>query len=238
MKTLVFLRSRRAAPFAVLACALLAPSVAPAFPDTYAGRLDALTEVQRLQAALQSRDSATETLRLWCEAHHWAEPARIRALRDVATAKPATPEVRSLLGAGPRTPIRYRRVKLMCADKVLSEADNWYLPARLTPEMNKALDETDTPFGVAVKALDFHRQAVDSRILLHPFDPSPGDAAPVVPGQPPQLPLPYAVIRNTAVLSTPDGAPFSVVVETYTRATLDTPSPSRQPGGEALTPSK
>jgi len=226
------------------AAALTAPpAAARAFPDSYAGRLDALTEVQRLQASLQSRDSATESLRLWCEGHGWAQPAQIRALRDVAAVKPPSPEVRALLGAGPRTPIRYRRVKLMCADKVLSEADNWYLPGKLTAEMNRALDETDTPFGVAVKALGFHRRAVDSRILLHPFDPSPRDVRPPAPGQPPQLPLPYAVIQNTAVLSTDTSGPFSVVVETYTRAALDPPSTAaaiagRDPGGQALTPSK
>ncbi len=45
----------------------------------------------------------------------------------------------------------------MCGGHVLSEADNWYVPARLTPQMNRALDTSDTPFGAAVKALDFHR---------------------------------------------------------------------------------
>ena len=32
----------------------------------------------------------------------------------------------------------------MCGDQVFSEADNWYVPARLTAEMNHALDTTDT----------------------------------------------------------------------------------------------
>ncbi|MBS0411457.1 MAG: hypothetical protein JSR86_16190 [Proteobacteria bacterium] len=206
---------------AVFTTMLLAPAIAPAFPNTYDGRLRALTEAQRLQGELQSRDSATETLRLWCQAHRWADPAQIRAIRDVAAVKPPSPAVRNLLGAGPRTPIRYRRVKLVCGERVLSEADNWYLPGKLTPEMNKALDETDTPFGVAVKALGFHRQAIGSRILIHPYDEAP-PPAPARPGaEPPPLVLPYAVIQNSAVLITGDGAPFSVVVETYTRAALD-----------------
>lgn len=211
-----------------------APLASQAFPDSYAGRLDALTETQRLQASLQSRDSATETLRLWCESHGWSRPAQIRAVRDTATVKPPTAQVRALLGAEGRTPIRYRRVRLTCADKVLSEADNWYLPGKLTAQMNQTLEQTDTPFGVAVKSLGFHRKAVESLVLLHPFDEDPDGASAGGPG----LPLPHAVIRNTAVLSTEGGEPFSVVVETYTRAVLDPPSPDRQLGGQALTPSK
>lgn len=221
--TLQLLRSRRAFRIACAAAlaTLLAPAIAPAFPNTYEGRLRALTEAQRLQGELQSRPSATETLRLWCAAHHWADPAQIRAIRDPAAVKPASPAVRSLLGAGPRTPIRYRRVKLVCGERVLSEADNWYLPGKLTAEMNKSLDETDTPFGVAVKALDFHRQAVGSRILIHPYDEAPPAPGAKPGAEPPPLVLPYAVIQNSAVLLTGDGAPFSVVVETYTRAALD-----------------
>lgn len=212
-----------------------APLASQAFPDSYAGRLDALTETQKLQASLQSRDSATETLRLWCESHGWAQPAQIHAVRDAATVKAPTAQVRALLGARGRTPIRYRRVRLMCADKVLSEADNWYLPGKLTPEMNQALDQTDTPFGVAVKALGFHRKAVESLVLLHPFD---DDADGGTASDAHALRLPQAVIRNTAVLSTDAGGPFSVVVESYTRQVLDPPSPDRQLGGQALTPSK
>ena len=50
--------------------------------------------------------------------------------------------------------MRYRRVQLACGDRVLSEADNWYLVGRLTLDMNTALERTETPFGVAVRALD------------------------------------------------------------------------------------
>ncbi|HEX7757967.1 MAG TPA: hypothetical protein VF459_00580 [Caulobacteraceae bacterium] len=214
---------------ALAAGLLVLPKVAAAFPDTYAGRLEALTQVQRLQTQLLSRDSASETLSLWCAEHHWADPAQIRAVRDTATVKPPSPQVRDLLGAGARTPIRYRRVKLMCGERVLSEADNWYLPGKLTAEMNRLLDQTDTPFGVAVKALNFKRQGLDSRILLHPFEETgesgPSAAAPPPGAEAPPLSLPHAVIQNSAVLTAADGTAFSVVVETYTGAALDQPSP-------------
>jgi chorismate-pyruvate lyase len=35
--------------------------------------------------------------------------------------------------------VRYRRVQLMCDDHVLSIAENWYVPARLSAQMSKLL---------------------------------------------------------------------------------------------------
>jgi hypothetical protein len=60
-------------------------------------------------------------------------------------------------------------MQLFCGDKLLSEADNWYVPGRLTPEMNRLLDQTDTPFGRAVKDLDFQRQTLKATALWRPL---------------------------------------------------------------------
>jgi hypothetical protein len=38
-------------------------------------------------------------------------------------------------------------VHLKCGERVLSEADNWYVPARLTKEMNQSLENSDIAFG-------------------------------------------------------------------------------------------
>ena len=121
-----------------------------------------------------------------------ASPAVIHAMRDHATSKPPTPEIRALLKARPDESLHYRRVRLVCGSHVLSEADNWYRPSVLTSDMNKALDETDTPFGTAVKPLNFHRKTLDARAAGkdHPLE-----------------------IR--ALLLTPQDVPFSLVVEDY-----------------------
>src|SRR5262249_23135272 len=58
---------------------------------------------------------------------------------------------------------------LRCGELVLSEADNWYVPARLTPEMNRLLETTDTPFGVAVQSLHFQRHTLSAELLWQPF---------------------------------------------------------------------
>lgn len=148
----------------------------------------------RLKADLLAGNSATVTLGQWCAREKLADPPAIRALRDPREV-PASAEVRALLKVGPDEPLRYRRVKLVCGSHVLSEADNWYVPSRLTPAMNAVLDGSDTPFGAAVKALNFHRRTLDTR-----SDTAPG-----------------TVLQVRALLLTPDETPFSLVVENYTR---------------------
>ncbi len=62
-------------------------------------------------------------------------------------------DVLQALGVKPGAELRYRRVQLVCGSRVLSEADNWYLPGHLSPAMNQVLDSTDEPFGRVVGPL-------------------------------------------------------------------------------------
>ena len=153
------------------AAAALLPALASAlaaepapWPDSFVGRLEALALIETLNADLLSHDSATLTLERWCADHRLADPARIVAERVHDVDKPATPEVRAALDVKADEPLGYRRVRLKCGDHVLSDADNWYVPARLTPEMNHVLETTDTPFGKAVAALRFRRHTLSRRI--------------------------------------------------------------------------
>lgn len=170
---------------------------------------NAVAQVKRLDAELLSRDSATATLQLWCDSHGSGGGARIVARRPAVAPKPAGEAERRDLGVGPDEPVAYRRVDLACGDKVLSRADNWYLPGRLTPEMNTALNTTQTPFGVVVRPLGFRRRTLSSALLIQ-SNPASG-AKPAIPPE---------VLQHRAVLSTPDGAPFSLVVETYSDQVL------------------
>lgn len=154
----------------------------------------AQTPAERLKADLLTGTSATQVLAQWCAAAHLADPPVIHAMRDPVDVAPSA-ETRALLHVGANEPVRYRRVRLACGDHVLSQADNWYVPARLTPAMNTVLDTSDTPFGTAVKALNFHRQTLDTRA-----DTAPG-----------------TVLQVRALLFTPAQTPFSLVVENYTR---------------------
>jgi chorismate-pyruvate lyase len=155
--------------------------------------------VRDLESRLDRGGSATEVLRGWCAEHAMADPPVVRAERDASVDKPADRDVRAQLGAAPGEKIRYRRVRLTCGAHVLSEADNWYRPGRLTAEMNRQLDQTDTPFGAVVRSLNFHRRTL-------------GVA---------QAPDPHILVRYRAVLLDPQERPFSLVVESYTAALLD-----------------
>jgi chorismate-pyruvate lyase len=198
-----------------------------AWPDTFIARLEALALLQTLDAALLSQDSATLTLEHWCAAHRLASPARIVAVRDAGVDKVPSAEQRQELGITSTEPVRYRRVKLKCGTVVVSEADNWYVPSRLTPEMNRILDTTDTPFGKAVQPLNFRRRTLSSKLLWLPLPEGWEMGRRLPAARAGALRIPAAVLENRAVLSMPDGTPFSEVVETYSGSVLSFPMPKQ-----------
>ena len=193
--------------------------------DSFVGRLEALALVETLDADLLSHDSATLTLERWCADHGIADPPRILAERVRDTMKPVSAEVRAALDVKPDEKLGYRRVRLKCGDHVLSEADNWYVPARLTPEMNHVLETTDTPFGKAVAALHFRRHTLAADLLWRPLPQGWEMGAAPAPDDRGALAIPDHVLEHRAVLSTPDGEPVSEVVETYTSEVLAFPPP-------------
>jgi hypothetical protein len=150
-------------------------------------------------AELLSGESATAVLNRWCAAHGPVGAGNIVALQDRAVHVPASPSVRRRLHAAPGEAIAFRRVRLACGPQVLSIADNWYRPGRLTAAMNQALAATDTPFGAVVRPLGFHRT------ILSIHRRGRADA--------PALSL-------EAVLVDSDGEPFSLVREAYQPALL------------------
>lgn len=191
--------------------------------DTPTARLEAFALLEELNADLLGHDSATLTLDRWCAAHHLATPAKIVANQDRSITKAPDQAQRGELAVGPDEPVRYRRVRLSCGDHVLSEADNWYVPSRLTPEMNHVLDTSDTAFGRAVLGLHFQRHTQSAELLWRPVPDDWESGSSWRQSGNTSMPIPHAVIQHKAVLTLPDGTPFSEVVETYTNAVLDFP---------------
>lgn len=224
----------RRSPVAALAPALALSLVvlagtprasAAVWPGDVAGRAKGLAALQALEIDLLSRDSATLVLDDWCTRHHLAAPgSRIVADRDRLIDKPATSAQRAALRVRDGEPVRYRRVRLRCGGQILSEADNWYVPARLTPAMNVALETSDTPFGRVVQPLSFHRQTVSARLLWSPL-PIGWDSGAPLPAPTTALSVPAYVIENRAMLLDGTGTPFSLLVETYTGHVLDFAAP-------------
>src|SRR5215469_1917690 len=200
---------------------------APTWVDGFVPRLEAQLLLQTLNADLLSHDSATQTLERWCAEHRLASPPRIVAERVPGVDKAPTEEQRRELGVTAGEPVRYRRVRLSCGSLVLSEADNWYVPARLTADMNHALDTSDVPFGRVVQPLHFRRHTISVKLLaqLLPEGWEMSATPPTETAGP--LPLPAQVLEHRAVLTLPEGTPISEVVETYTANVLAFATPPR-----------
>jgi hypothetical protein len=209
---------------ALRAPALVAGEPAKLWPDTPLARTQALAELQTLNAQLLSHPSATLTLEHWCAAHHLAEPATVVAHRRVGAEKPLPEGGRAQLAVGPDEPLRYRHVQLACGDVVLSDADNWYVPSRLTPAMNQQLDSSDVPFGKVVQPLHFRRQTLDAQLLWSPLPEGwdTGAALPMSSSTP--LAVPEHVLQHRALLYREDNQPFSLVIESYTGSVLSPPA--------------
>ena len=100
---------------------------------------------------------------------------------------------------------------------MLFRSDNWYVIGRLTPDMNHTLDSSDTPFGTAVRALNFTRKTESARLLWTPLPAGWENAMPPASGTKAGLEIPEYVLQHRAVLYKDGNVPFSLVVETYRR---------------------
>ena len=142
----------------------------------------ACVTVAALNAALLASDSATEVLERLC-----GDAVTVRHLTPDTPA--ATPTV---LQAA--TPLLHRHVALCCGSLVLSQADLWFVPARLPPGMVRALAETDVPFGHVVRGLGLRRRTLQ--------------VCELPPGGP-------VALEHRAVLAEPSGQPVAEVWERY-----------------------
>ncbi|GAB3052137.1 hypothetical protein [Stenotrophomonas tumulicola] len=193
------LRWQAASLLAAAPVAAFAAAAGPAPPAAVQPQLARAEQAQALHARLLAGHSATATLEAWCAEHGLAAKARVRAVQVRDVQRDAPEEVRKALQVQADTPLRYRRVQLACGQRVLSEADNWYVPGLLTPAMNKVLDGSDEPFGRVVGPLGFQRQTLRDEAYW-----------------PPRGEGPKAVLLEVhALLRDRDRHPFSYVIESY-----------------------
>lgn len=188
--------------------------------DSPTSRLAALALLEELNGDLLSHDSATLVLEAWCASHHIAAAPHIVAERDKNVTKTPAEEQLHRLDVTNANLVRYRGVKLYCGDQLLSEADNWYVPSRLSAEMNEALDTTDVSFGRVVGPLHFRRHTLSAELLWSPLPKGWENISSFDIGET-FLRVPDLVLQHHAVLTRVDGVPFSEVVETYTGKVLD-----------------
>ena len=197
---------------AISAGELPARSVA-ASPAT--GQARAFALLQDLNARLLASHSATSTLEQWSLERPSAGKAAIRARRVAGIDKPASSAQRERLEVARRERVIYRRVELACGERVLSEAENWYVPGRLTAEIREILARSDTPFGRAVLDLNPVRKTFAAEVFWRPED---GSGPLEQPGS--EFAVPWRLFQHRALVYGSDGRPFSEVSETYTREIL------------------
>ena len=155
--------------FSLSVCPWLGGLAPLSWQDSFLTRVELLALIETLNAELLSHSSATLTLERWCGGHGLASDAKLVARLYRGISERLEERDRERLAVQTDDQLRYRHVRLFCGDKLLSEADNWYVPSRLTPEMNRLLDETDAPFGRVVHDLDFRRETLSAKLLWSPL---------------------------------------------------------------------
>lgn len=181
--------------------------------DTESARVTAHADLVAMNAALLDNPSASLVLQAWCGTHDMARPAELVAELNGKDNIPPTSAIREVLHVGLQDTVNYRRVRLSCGTHVLSEAENWYVPSRLTSKMNDELKHTDIPFGIVVRDLHFYRERLSEKQLWFPLVAPPGTGR--------VLDIPNHVLRHEAVLKKADGQAFSYVIENYTKGLFD-----------------
>ncbi|GHE49754.1 hypothetical protein GCM10019059_06150 [Camelimonas fluminis] len=155
---------------------------------------------EALVAALLETGSATETLAAWSRRRGWDD--RIVAHKLEADMRPAPAQIAALLDIREGETVGYRKVALASGERVLSRADNWFTPGRLSSGVNAGLDASQTPFGRLVSRLSPTRRVVNAdRLWANPQQGAPAE-----------------VFRLFAVVSGETDAgrkPLAVVNETY-----------------------
>ncbi len=156
---------------------------------------------------LAATPSATRALSQWCKTNNIADPAIITAtqIHDSATLSPQPSDLGKLLQRKHGDVTIYRHVALKCGSITLSIAHNWYNPALLTPAMNAALTNTNTPFGTVIAPLHFTRENLQSHQGASP--PCPADT----------------ILSHRALLRLPDNRPLALLIECYSAANLANP---------------
>ncbi len=187
---------------------------------------DLAASVRELSDHLLQAASATRALHTWCAARSLSA-GPITVVKQ-ALAQPPYPDDDLLDELRPERHerIAYRRVRLVRGPLVLSEADNWFVPDRLPPQVREVLETTDVPFGTAIAQLQPSRRTYFVRFaeLSAVTETGAGDR---LFGLSPAM----TILEHKAVVLDRNRRPLSVVAERYRAALLggiEPPRPSVQ----------
>jgi hypothetical protein len=171
--------------------------------------------VRELSDHLLHASTATEALHAWCTAHGLSAGPITAVMQDPDRRRHADDDVLDELRPERHERIAYRCVRLVRGLVVLSEADNWFVPERLPPEVRSALAATDMPFGAAIARL---RPSRRTYFVRFPELSTVSEAATV--GSPAGLSPSMPILEHKAVVLDQNRQPLSVVSERYCAALL------------------
>ncbi len=152
---------------------------------------------EQFLADLLATPSATAILQRQCGTR-----GPITAVKQAVRPHELPKRLARALRLGPSEAVTYRRVRLACGGVTFSEAENWFVPARLPPEMAAQLASGDTPFGRVVQPLKPSRQTLSAATRWH------------------RAHVPERFLSIEAIVSSGAGTPLSAVIETYRRDAL------------------
>jgi hypothetical protein len=197
------------------------------WPTDVTARLEATALLQSLNVEPLSNDNKKQTLERWCMSHRLVSNPQIAIERVLDVEELPTEAQRKTLATSAKQPVRHRKVRVLCGSAVLLEADDWYLPSRVSPQVSALIDGTDLPFETAVQIAHFRRRIL-SAALLWPQLPELGNVEFEEGVAEPQAirPLPAHVLTHHVLVMLPDGTPFGEAQENYTGSVLAFPCPS------------
>jgi hypothetical protein len=201
--------------------------ISASWPTDVMARLEATAILQGLNVELLTSDSEKQTLERWCVSHRLASNPQITIERLLDVEELPTEAQRMTLATSGKQPVRHRKVRVLCGSAVLLEADGWYLPSRVLPQVSALIEGTELPLQTAVQIMHFRRRIL-SAALLWPQLPELWEIGSEEDVTKPQTvrPLPARVLTHHVLVTLPDGTPFGEVQENYTGGVLAFPCPS------------
>jgi hypothetical protein len=197
------------------------------WPTDLTARLEATALLQSLNVELLTSESEKETLARWCVSHRLVSNPQIAIERVLDAEELPTAAQRTMLDTSAKESVRHRKVRVFCGSAVLLEADDWYLPSRVSPQVNALIESTELPLERAVQIAYFRRRTL-SATLLWPQLPELrelGSEKGLTESQAIQ-PLPARVLTHHVLLMLPDGTPFGEIQANYMSNVLAFPCPS------------
>ena len=196
----------------------------PQWQGDFISRVEILALLQTLNVQLLSNRSATAVLEEWCADHHMSPISKITARLINEQDKILSDDTRKRLHLKLSDRVKYRHVQLTCGSHVLSEAVNWYVPARLTAQMNRELYSSDKPFGKIIAPLNPYRRTMEVKIYWSPLARGwENDLSRLTSNSRDEraISIPKYLFMHRAVVSSEAGIPISEVVEIYTNETIN-----------------